>query len=117
MNQNLVEERIAELKRIAERAFNARFSRIEIVQIDVKPGYDHDGDPVVDVNFVCDGDYNQLTGKALNKLHSEIVSKAWRNPEHGLGLGFPLFHYSKKKTAKSATQPRRRAAVNSGLSS
>ena len=96
MNQKPVEERIVELRRIAERAFKGRFSSIKIVRIDVKPGYDHDGDPVVDVNFVCDGDYRQFTGKALSKLHSEIVSEAWRDPEHGLGLGFPLLHYFDK---------------------
>ena len=96
MNQKPVEERIAELKRIAERAFNARFSGINIVRIDVKPGYDHDGDAVVDVTFVCDGDYSQLTGKRLIKVQSEIISKAWRDAEHGLGLGFPLIHYFDK---------------------
>ena len=100
MNQELVEERIVELKRIAERAFKARFSSIKIVRIDVKPGYDHDGDAVVYVNFVCDGDYSQFTGKALNKLHAEIVSKAWRKPEHGLGLGFPHVHYFDKNDFK-----------------
>ena len=96
MNQKRVEERIAELKRIAERAFKARFSDIKIVRIDVKPGYDHDGDAVVDVTFVCDGDYRQFSGKRLNKLQSEIISKAWRDSEHGLGLGFPLIHYFDK---------------------
>ena len=96
MNRKLVEKRIAELKRIAERAFKARFSDIKIVRIDVKPGHDHDGDAIVDVNFVCDGDYSQFNGKGLNKLHSEIVSKAWRDSEHGLGLGFPLVHFFDK---------------------
>ena len=100
MNQKSVEKRIAELRRIAEHAFKARFSRIKIVRIDVKPGYDHDGDAVVYVNFVCDGDYRQLTGKALSKLHYEIVSETWRNPDHGLGLGFPLFHYFDKDDFK-----------------
>ena len=100
MNQKSVEKRIAELRRIAERAFKARFSRIKIVRIDVKPGCDHDGDPVVYVNFVCDGDYSQFTGKALSKLHHEIVSKTWREPEHGLGLGFPHLHYFDKDDFK-----------------
>jgi len=94
MNKKSVEKRVAELKRIAERAFKVRFSSIKIVRIDVKPGYDHDGDAVVYVNFVCDGDYSQFTGRALNKLHSEIVSKTWRDPDHG--LGFPHLHYFDK---------------------
>ena len=96
MNKKSVEKRVAELRRIAERAFKVRFSSIKIVRIDVKPGYDHDGDAVVYVNFVCDGDYRQLTGRALNKLQSEIVSKTWRDPDHGLGLGFPHLHYFDK---------------------
>ena len=44
MNKKSVEKRVAELKRIAERAFKVRFSSIKIVRIDVKPGYDHDPD-------------------------------------------------------------------------
>ncbi len=96
MNQKPVEERIAELKRIAERAFNARFSGIKIVRIDVKPGYDLDGDSVVDVTFVCDGDYSQFNGKGLIKVQSEIISKAWRDADNDLGLGFPLVHYFDK---------------------
>lgn len=86
-------ERIAE---IAEIAFKARFNDVKIVRIDVKPGVDHDGDPVVDVNFVCDGDYTQLNGEGLQKLHTEIVSKTWRDPEDDLDLGFPLVHFIDK---------------------
>ena len=96
MHQKPVEERIAELKRIAERAFKARFSDIKIVRIDVKPGYDHDGDAVVDVTFVCDGDYSEFNGKRIQKVNSEIISKAWRYAENDLGLGFPLVHYFDK---------------------
>ena len=96
MKQKPVDERIVELKRIAERAFKARFSGIKIVRIDVKPGYDLDGDSVVDVTFVCDGDYSQFNGKGLIKVQSEIISKAWRDEESDLGLGFPLVHYFDK---------------------
>ena len=96
MNRKPVEERIAELKRIAERAFKARFSDIKIVRIDVKPGYDLDGDSVVDITFVCDGDYSQFNGKGLNQLHSEIVSKTWRDVENDLGFGYPLVHFFDK---------------------
>ena len=96
MNQKPVEERIAELKRIAERAFKARFSGIKLVRIDVKPGYDLDGDSVVDVTFVCDGDYSEFNGKRIQKVNSEIITNAWRYAENDLGLGFPLIHYFDK---------------------
>ena len=48
--------------RIAETAFKAHFSDVEIVRVNVKRRLDHDEDPVVDVNIIYDGRYEQLNG-------------------------------------------------------
>ena len=91
-----------QIRNIAERAFRAHFSEIEVDQVNVKRRLDHDGDPVVDVKIIYDGKYEQLNGTGLVKVHSDIVSKAWREVDHD--LGFPLVHF----IAKSDLRPRER---------
>ena len=82
--------------KIAETAFKARFSDVEIVRINVRRRLDHDEDPVVDVNIVYDGRYEQLNGAGLLRVQSDIVSKAWRDVEDD--IGFPLVHFISKST-------------------
>ena len=82
----------AQIREIAERAFKAYFTGIDIVRVDVRPRLDHDGDPVVDVKFVCDGDYEPLTGERILRVQHEIVSKAWRDLEKA--LGFPIVNFT-----------------------
>ena len=89
MSQEMSESLIRE---IAERAFRTHLTGIDIVRVDVKPRLDHDGDPVVDVKFVCDGDYEQLTGERISRVQHEIVSKAWREVEKD--LGFPIVKFA-----------------------
>lgn len=84
----------AQIREIAESAFRAHFTGIDIVRVDVKPRLDHDGDPVVDVKFVCDGDYEQLTGERLLRVQHEIVSKAWQEVEKD--IGFPIVNFIAK---------------------
>ena len=87
---------VEQIRKIAESAFRAHFAEVDIVRIDVKPRLDHDGDNVVDVNFVCDGDYEQLKGGGLLRVQREIVSKAWRDVEDD--LGFPIVHFFERST-------------------
>lgn len=89
MNERLICE-------IVETAFKARFSNVEIVRVTVKQRLDHDEDPVVDVNIVYDGRYEQLNGAGLLRVQSDIVSKAWREVEDD--IGFPLVHFISKST-------------------
>lgn len=103
MRQEINEVQIRE---IAERAFRAHLTGIDIVRVDVKPRLDHDGDPVVDVKFVCDGDYKQLTGERLLRVQSEIVSKAWREVEKD--LGFPIVNFTGNSRLSSLARKRRR---------
>lgn len=87
---------VEQIRKIAENAFRTHFAEIDIVQIDVKPRLDHDGDEVVDVNVVCDGDYEQLKGGGLLRVQREIVSKAWRDVEDD--LGFPIVNFFERST-------------------
>ena len=82
----------AQIREIAERAFKAHFTGIDIVRVDVRPRLDHDSDPVVDVKFVCDGDNGQLKGERILRVQHEIVSKAWREVEKD--LGFPIVNFT-----------------------
>ena len=87
---------VEQIRKIAENAFRTHLAEIDIVQIDVKPRLDHDGDEVVDVNVVCDGDYEQLMGGGLLRVRREIVSKAWRDVEDD--LGFPIVNFFERST-------------------
>ena len=66
---------------IAEAVFKARFGDVEVVRIDVRPGFDHCDAPMVDVNIVYDGKYEQMDPARLLRVRSEIVTKVWREVE------------------------------------
>ena len=80
-----------QIREIAETAFKHHFGDVEIVRVDVKPGFDHDEDPVVDVTLIYAGGYEKLNGAGLLRVQSDIVSKAWREVEDD--LGFPCVHF------------------------
>ena len=87
-----------EIRKIVEDAFNAHVGDFEIIRIDVEPRIDHDEDRVVDVNIYGDIKHDVLNGDGLLRVHSDIVSKAWRDVEDD--LGFPLVHFYSKSTLK-----------------
>ena len=69
------------IREIAETAFKARFGEVKVVRVNVRPRFDHDDDPVVDVNIIYDGKYEQLNPAGLLRVRSEVVSKhggRWR---------------------------------------
>ncbi len=82
------------IRDVAERAFKARFADVKVVSINVRPRFDHDDDPVVDVNIIYDGKYEQLNPAGLLRVRSEVVTKTWRQVEDD--LGFPLVHFIAK---------------------
>ena len=92
----------AQIRKIAERAFKHYFSDVKVIQVNVKPTLGHDEQRFVDVKIIYDGKYEQLNGTGLVKVHSDIVSKAWREVDHD--LGFPLVHF----IAKSDLRPHER---------
>ena len=94
-----------QIREIAETAFKRHFGDVKLVRVNVKPGFDHDEDPKVDVKIIYDGKYEQLNGAGLVRVQSDIVSKAWREVEDD--LGFPCVHF----IAKSGLGPRDPATV------
>ena len=83
-----------QVREIAETAFKTRFGDIEVVSVNVKPGFDHYDDPVVDVKIIYDGKVEQLGGAGILDVQSEIFSKVWREVEDS--PGFPLIHFIAK---------------------
>ena len=95
-----------QIREIAEAAFNRPFADVEIVRINVWPGFGFEDDtPVVDVNIIYDSEYEQLNSAvsraccrssstrhggeegrprlALRPLHSQVGDRSAR-PGHGL---------------------------------
>ena len=62
------------VREIAEAAFKARFSDIDVVSINVKPGFDHYDDPVVDVKIIYGGDVEQLIAPDMDEgVHGDLL--------------------------------------------
>ena len=69
------------IREIAETAFRAHFGDIEVVRVNIRRGFDHEDDPVVDVNIIYDGKCEQLNGDGLLDVDREIMNKVWRDGE------------------------------------
>ena len=83
-----------QIREIAEMAFRAHFEDIEVFRVNIRRGFDHEDDPVVDVNIIYDGKYEQLNGAGLLDVNLEINNKVWRDAEDS--PGWPLVHYIPK---------------------
>ena len=83
-----------QVRQIVEAAFKARFSDIDIVTIDVKPGFDLDDEPLVDVRIVYDAELEQLLRGDPMEVRSEIVDKLW--DERADSPVWPLVHFITK---------------------
>ena len=83
-----------QVREIAEAAFKARFGDIDIVSINVKPGFDHDDDPMLDVNIIYDGTVEQLGGEGILRVLSEVVEKVWEDAQDS--PGYPCVHFIAK---------------------
>ena len=70
-----------QISEIAEAVFKARFGDVKVVRVNVRPGVDHCDAPMVDVNIIYDGKYEQMDPAGLLRVRSEIVTKVWREVE------------------------------------
>ena len=80
-----------EMRKIVEAAFKARFGDIELVRVNVKPGVDFDGDPMVDIILIYDGKFEQLNGEDILRVNHEVHTKFDADSE--ACPGWPLLHY------------------------
>ena len=86
------EQQVAE---VAKAAFNSSFEDVKVVRVNVRRGFDYDEeDPTVDVNIIYDGKVEQLDGRGLVQVRSDVVSKVWREAEDS--PGFPLVRFIAK---------------------
>ena len=92
-----------QVRAIAEAAFKARFGDIDIV-VEVKPGFDHDDDPLVDVRIIYDAAYEDLSTEGTMSVRSEIIDKVWEAED---SPGWPHIHF----IAKSDIDRRNSATV------
>lgn len=63
-------------------------------RVNIRRGFDHEDDPVVDVHIIYDGKYEQLNGAGLLNVDLEINNKVWRDVRNS--PGWPLVHYIPK---------------------
>ena len=84
---------IQQVREIAETAFKTRFSDIEI-SVNVKPAFDHCGDPMVDVKIIYDAAFEDLSAEGMMRVRSEIFSKVWWEAEDS--PGWPFVHFTAK---------------------
>ena len=82
-----------QVREIVETTFKARFGDIEIVSVNVKPGFDHYDDPLVNVKIIYDGTFEQLGGEGTLEVHSEIIAKVWEAED---SPGWPQVHFIAK---------------------
>ena len=84
-----------DIREIAEQAFKRQFPDVELNRVNVWPdtGFEDDS-PTVDVSIIYEGKYEQLNGRGLSEVLTEVVDKAYRGAEHN--LGFPCVHFFSK---------------------
>ena len=84
-----------QIREIAEAAFKAKFPEVKLHRVNVWPdtGFEDDS-PTVDVSIIYEGEYEQLNGRGLSDVLTEVVDKAYRGVEHH--LGFPCVHFFSK---------------------
>ena len=76
-----------QVRQIAEAAFKARFSDVDIVTIGVEPDFDIYDEPLLDVRIVYDAEVERLigpeggNGEGILKVRTEITRKVWYEQE------------------------------------
>ena len=96
-----------QVRAIAEAAFKARFGDVGIVSINIKPGFDHYDDPLVNVKIIYDGEVERLIAPdrvpAMMEVRSEIIDKVWRDAEDS--PGWPQVHFIAKSDLEEEEDP------------
>ena len=92
-----------QVRDIAEAAFKARFGDVGIISINVKPGFDHYDDPLVDVKIIYDAAYEDLSTEGTMSVRSEIVDKVWVAAQDS--PGYPYIHFIAKSDLGEEEDP------------
>ena len=92
-----------QVREIAEAAFKARFNDVGIISINVKPGFDHYDDPMLDVKIIYDAAFEDLRTEGTMRVRSEIVEKVWAAAEDS--PGYPYIHFIAKSDLEEEEDP------------
>ena len=85
-----------EVREIVEAAFHAHFDDMKVVRVNIRRGFDHEDDPVVDVTVIYDGKFEQLTGNRILNMRLDVNHKICRDAEDS--PGWPLVHFMPKSS-------------------
>ena len=80
-----------QIREIVGNAFTDRFRDIDIVTINVRPGFGHAGDPIVRVTVVYGGKVEQLLERGTLEMREFVRKKVQSNPERD--PGFPILSF------------------------
>ena len=83
-----------QIREIAEAAFKTHFGHIGILSINIEPGFDLDGDPLVDVRIIYDAKMEEVLNGDTAAVRTEIIDKVWR--ERGDAAIWPQVHFIAK---------------------
>ena len=92
-----------QVREVAEAAFKAHFGDIDIVSINIRPGFDHCDDPLVEVNIIYDAEVEQLIAGNTMEVRSEIIDKVWMDAEDS--PGWPHVHFIAKSDIEEEEDP------------
>ena len=70
-----------QVRKISEAGFKARFGGIGALSINIKPGFDPDDDPLVDVRIIYDAAFEDLNAEGTMNVCSEIIDMVWYGAE------------------------------------
>ena len=93
-------------RQIVEAAFKARFSGIDIVDIEIEPGFDFYDEPLLNVWIAYDAELEQLLRGDHMGVRSEIIDKLWYEREDSSPV-WPQVHF----VARSDYDRRKQAAA------
>ena len=62
-----------QVREIAETAFSTHFGDVDIVCVNVKPGFDHYDDPMLEVKIIYGGEFEQLNAAGILGVWTEMV--------------------------------------------
>lgn len=93
----MIDEKI---KQIFRSVLEERFDDVDIVSVDIEPGFDHDGDPVLNVRVIFDGKRKVVDGHKVVTFRRHLRE---RLAQEGQGeVPFPIMTYIAKSDLTDA---------------
>ena len=88
------------VKEIFRSVLKERFDDVEIVSVDIQPGFDHDGDPILNVRVIFDGTRKVVDGHKVASFWRHLQSRL--DQEGQTDIPFPVMSYIAKSDLENA---------------